>query len=211
MAVDPSEECKCAICQDIMTDPVITPCRHEFCRECLLQGLTVNAKCPICRVSLTAKQVSGNRKRQKVIDATLFPCRNAGCAVRLPLAKLLQHEASCPAGKTPHKAATNLPRAPPASLINRSTFSCPFCSAATHLTCKQLVEHVTSSHAATRRHSGVCPICAAMPWGDPNYKSQDLPSHMQTRHKFEYDTYTDFEKTDDDLLQEVLQKSLEDQ
>ena len=68
-----------------------------------------------------------------------------------------------------------------------------------------LLKHFESKH---RRAPGVCPICAVMPWGDANYVSQDLYGHMKLRHKFDYDTYTDFAEQEEAMLRKVMEDSL---
>jgi len=35
----------------------------------------------------------------------------------------------------------------------------------------------------------VCPVCAAMPWGNPLQTSINFLQHLNLRHKFEYETY----------------------
>uniref|UniRef100_A0A3P9C1E3 E3 ubiquitin-protein ligase TRIM21-like n=1 Tax=Maylandia zebra TaxID=106582 RepID=A0A3P9C1E3_9CICH len=44
----------CSICLDVFTDPVSTPCGHNFCKNCITQHWNTNGrhKCPMCnRVS----------------------------------------------------------------------------------------------------------------------------------------------------------------
>ena len=56
----------------------------------------------------------------------------------------------------------------------------------------------------------VCPICASMPWGDSSYRSANLLQHVQMRHQFDYDTTTSFGQSEEDVLAEVLTRSLEE-
>ncbi|XP_048034529.1 E3 ubiquitin-protein ligase TRIM39-like isoform X6 [Megalobrama amblycephala] len=46
-----NEELQCSICLEVFTDPVTTPCGHNFCRTCLSKSWT-NRKigfCPLCK------------------------------------------------------------------------------------------------------------------------------------------------------------------
>jgi Drought induced 19 protein (Di19), zinc-binding len=70
---------------------------------------------------------------------------------------------------------------------------------------KGLLEHVGKKH---KSKAGVCPICVSQPYGDPNYVSQNLFSHMNQRHQYDLDTYTDYDLDDDAILQQVLQASM---
>ena len=53
----------CVICLQKMKDKVITPCNHQFCRECILQWILKKNNCPICRRFLTVKSVTGRLTR----------------------------------------------------------------------------------------------------------------------------------------------------
>ncbi|XP_045902249.1 E3 ubiquitin-protein ligase TRIM39-like [Micropterus dolomieu] len=41
----------CSICLDVFTDPVSTPCGHNFCKNCIRQNwtVTVQCQCPMCK------------------------------------------------------------------------------------------------------------------------------------------------------------------
>uniref|UniRef100_A0A668A0W9 Uncharacterized protein n=1 Tax=Myripristis murdjan TaxID=586833 RepID=A0A668A0W9_9TELE len=41
----------CSICLDVFTDPVTTPCGHNFCKTCITQHWDVNTlcQCPMCK------------------------------------------------------------------------------------------------------------------------------------------------------------------
>ncbi|XP_056305494.1 bloodthirsty-related gene family, member 32 [Danio aesculapii] len=46
-----NEELQCSICLDVFTDPVTTPCGHNFCRTCLNKCWTITHTCccPLCK------------------------------------------------------------------------------------------------------------------------------------------------------------------
>ncbi|MEQ2253875.1 hypothetical protein ILYODFUR_037044, partial [Ilyodon furcidens] len=47
----------CSICLDVFTDPVSTPCGHNFCQTCITQHWDVNVhyKCPLCKEHFTSR------------------------------------------------------------------------------------------------------------------------------------------------------------
>lgn len=44
---------ECPICIDTLTSPVITHCKHIFCGGCIRKVVQTQAKCPMCRASLS--------------------------------------------------------------------------------------------------------------------------------------------------------------
>nr|XP_009289874.1 bloodthirsty-related gene family, member 16 isoform X2 [Danio rerio] len=57
-----SEELQCSICLDAFTDPVSTPCGHNFCKSCLNQywNNSQTYNCPLC------KETFNNRPELKI-------------------------------------------------------------------------------------------------------------------------------------------------
>ncbi|XP_041668912.1 E3 ubiquitin-protein ligase TRIM47-like [Cheilinus undulatus] len=47
----------CAICLDVFTDPVSTPCGHNFCKTCITShwGSDVQVRCPLCKKTFPTK------------------------------------------------------------------------------------------------------------------------------------------------------------
>ncbi|XP_042569811.1 E3 ubiquitin-protein ligase TRIM39-like [Cyprinus carpio] len=52
-----NEELQCSICLDVFTDPVTTPCGHNFCRTCLIKCWTNTQTCfcPLCKEQFNKK------------------------------------------------------------------------------------------------------------------------------------------------------------
>ncbi|XP_036931285.1 tripartite motif containing 35-28 [Acanthopagrus latus] len=51
----------CPVCQGIFRDPVLLPCTHSFCRECLESSMKFNKRCPLCRKDFEEGLVIANR------------------------------------------------------------------------------------------------------------------------------------------------------
>ncbi|KAJ7413361.1 Protein snail Sna [Willisornis vidua] len=107
------------------------------------------------------------------------------------LSKMRSHAASCSKYQNyimeGVKAVTKEPLHSTRNFPNRFTFPCPYCSER-NFDQEGLVEHCKALHSMDAKQV-VCPICASMPWGDPNYRSANFMEHLQRRHRFSYDTF----------------------
>jgi len=72
------------------------------------------------------------------------------------------------------------------------SYACPLCEDGfrhTFTSVEGFTRHVITEHG-TSRSSAVCPICAAMPWGRPDYVCQNIVAHVSLRHRFAYEDFT---------------------
>ncbi|XP_054613424.1 E3 ubiquitin-protein ligase KCMF1 [Dunckerocampus dactyliophorus] len=67
------------------------------------------------------------------------------------------------------------------SVEQPQAFTCPYCGKM-GFTETSLQEHVTSEHAETSTEV-ICPICAALPGGDPNHVTDDFTAHLTLEHR----------------------------
>ncbi|NXM65658.1 RN114 ligase, partial [Serilophus lunatus] len=189
-----------------------------FCTLCLQECLKPpRPLCGVCRRALSA----GSRALdlERLIETTETTCH--GCNKKMLLSKMRSHAASCSKYQNyimeGVKAVTKEPLHSTRSFPNRFTFPCPYCSEK-NFDQEGLVEHCKALHSMDAKQV-VCPICASMPWGDPNYRSANFMEHLQRRHRFSYDTFVvgflslcsqDYDADEDDMMAQVLMRSLRD-
>ncbi|XP_014663773.1 PREDICTED: RING finger protein 166-like [Priapulus caudatus] len=210
--VDCLDTLTCAICLEIFEKPMVISCGHMFCNSCLNAYESMpDAQCPLCRSNFSP----GRRKKacdvEKEISGSKSMC--SGCSKKMSVSKLRSHHSSC---SKLAKVARSLKFSPvartsqpvPSDVPNRATFKCPFCGLM-NLDLQGLTKHCNDKHSKNYSQV-VCPICAAMPWGDPSLKSSNFIQHLNSRHRFEYDTYVDFSIDDEEALKAAIAASLKD-
>ncbi|KAK3567684.1 hypothetical protein QTP86_021611 [Hemibagrus guttatus] len=65
------EQLQCSICLDVFTDPVTTPCGHNFCKSCITQcwEKSQHCHCPLCKEKFTKKpELKINTTLREVAD-----------------------------------------------------------------------------------------------------------------------------------------------
>ncbi|XP_076469910.1 E3 ubiquitin-protein ligase RNF166-like [Babylonia areolata] len=204
----------CAVCMDIFANPTRIACGHGhvFCADCLngLQPVDRQFLCPHCRTPFNPRQSVEARDIEVLMMSSYCQCKT--CGVQMTAHALRKHMETC--GVTDRvdfkfKPIKQTSQPVPQPGPNRSTFRCPYCQQA-NLDCKAMIEHCNSLH----RHDPsqvVCPICTSMPWGDPTLRSTNFLQHLNTRHKFEYETYVDYDQDDEAMLRAALEASLKNQ
>ncbi|XP_070823542.1 tripartite motif containing 35-28 [Chaetodon trifascialis] len=65
------QDLTCPVCQGIFRDPVLLPCTHSFCRECLQRSLQYKRTCPLCRKAFEEGQDISNRALRDACDTFL--------------------------------------------------------------------------------------------------------------------------------------------
>uniref|UniRef100_A0A3B5LDL1 RING-type domain-containing protein n=1 Tax=Xiphophorus couchianus TaxID=32473 RepID=A0A3B5LDL1_9TELE len=76
----PEKQLQCSICQQVLTDPVTTPCGHNFCRVCIgqLWDSSDVCQCPACskttrrKLTLTKEQPNLTERGARLKTVTTF-------------------------------------------------------------------------------------------------------------------------------------------
>ncbi|XP_067285683.1 RING finger protein 151 [Pseudorasbora parva] len=94
----PDDDLICVICRAVLRCPVRLKCNHVFCKECILQWMKRQVKCPCCRQPIDQNQMLVLFKLSKSIGRLSVKCRNAqqGCRATFPLSNEYLHVSNCP-------------------------------------------------------------------------------------------------------------------
>jgi hypothetical protein len=189
---------RCSICQDIYQNPSKIGCQHCFCHKCITLAVKHSPHCPICRVVSTTATKDIDMERR--MASTKTTCR---CGEDFWVSEIREHSEVCQSARDheldttktdlfrPHRERRPGTAESNTNSPNRVTFQCPLCEKGSNLDCKGLLEHIESDHPG--QTAAQCPVCLAMPWSDPSYVCQDFQGHCRRRHRFEYESFVDFE------------------
>ena len=193
---------------------------HSFCEVCLKQWVSkfpmkTMAPCPVCREkfsALSSRKFKVDEQCEKKL--CVFVVDACPCKMAFRLSEYREHVATCAAHKELREAAAKAmeearrreeERTKSAAVAaatsstqistNRTTnvsYACPLCEDGfghTFSSVEGFTRHVITEHGSSRA-SAVCPICAAMPWGRPDYVCHNIVAHVSLRHRFAYEDFT---------------------
>ena len=174
------------------------------------------APCPVCRekFSVLSRKFKVDEQCEEKLCA--FIVKSCPCKTSFKLSEHREHVAKCEAHKEFRDAAAKAVKeakrreeerkksaaiAAATSTQNSTnrggsgtnvSYACPLCEDGfrhTFTSVEGFTRHVITEHG-TSRSSAVCPICAAMPWGRPDYVCQNIVAHVSLRHRFAYEDFT---------------------
>ncbi|CAH2303272.1 E3 ubiquitin- ligase RNF114 [Pelobates cultripes] len=207
--IDPMDRFMCPICLEVLETPIRVKCGHVFCSTCLHQCMKQkNPLCGVCRCPLIPGRKEAELERQ--METTETSCK--GCSRKMFISQLRAHAATCSKYENyvmeGIKSVTKEQPPNAKNVPNRFTFVCPYCKEH-NLDQDGLVDHCRKYHFSDPTPV-VCPICASMPWGDPNYRSANFMEHVHRRHRFSYDTFVDYNTDEESMMHDALVRSLMD-
>lgn len=62
----PTEDIRCPICVELISNPFVTPCGHTFCFACISTHLRTKSSCPSCGAYLVQEHIHPNFLLDKV-------------------------------------------------------------------------------------------------------------------------------------------------
>mmetsp|Transcript_46460 Transcript_46460/g.97634 ORF Transcript_46460/g.97634 Transcript_46460/m.97634 type:complete len:243 (+) Transcript_46460:191-919(+) len=102
------EDLICSICMALPTHPLITPCDHIFCIECIHQALEMSNQCPIDRKPCTIPQLKPLQGcLSRIWGSTQVKCGNhqGGCAWTGSIGDYANHLDQCTSARNETESA----------------------------------------------------------------------------------------------------------
>ncbi|XP_067902541.1 V(D)J recombination-activating protein 1 [Heterodontus francisci] len=83
----------CQVCEHLLADPVQSPCKHLFCRTCILKCTAVLGKyCPVCRFPCgPAEFISPVKSFINVLNSLVLKCPVTDCEKEVKLSEFSNH------------------------------------------------------------------------------------------------------------------------
>ncbi|KAH7142256.1 hypothetical protein DER46DRAFT_566466 [Fusarium sp. MPI-SDFR-AT-0072] len=87
----------CSICLSPMLTPLLTPCGHTFCSECLRRHLTCTNQCPLDRRPIRIRMTQCPQSIVESLDRLIVKCPNAGkgCSHSMKRDEVVTHVLRC--------------------------------------------------------------------------------------------------------------------
>ncbi|XP_045234168.2 E3 ubiquitin-protein ligase RNF125 isoform X1 [Macaca fascicularis] len=186
----------CAVCLEVLHQPVRTRCGHVFCRSCIATSLKNNKwTCPYCRAYLPSEGVPATdvAKRMKSEYKNCAECDTLVC-----LGEMRAHIRTCQKYIDKYGPLQELEE-------TAARCVCPFCQR--ELDEDSLLDHCITHHRSERRPV-FCPLCRLITDENPSSFSGSLIRHLQVSHTLFYDDFIDFNIIEEALIRRVLDRSL---
>jgi len=62
--IELNDDNNCIICYDIMTEPLLTPCGHIYCKYCIERCLEIKKECPMCKKEIKHNELITVKKKK---------------------------------------------------------------------------------------------------------------------------------------------------
>ncbi|KAM6458335.1 E3 ubiquitin-protein ligase RNF125 isoform 1-T1 [Liasis olivaceus] len=186
----------CAICLEVLDQPVRTRCGHIFCQSCIATCLRNNTwTCPYCRAYLPSEGIPATDiiKMMKNTHQNCTECKTQVC-----LSEMRAHLRTCDQYIEKYGPLQEV-------AYPETRYPCPFCQY--ELDENDLLDHFLTFHR-TERRPVYCPICRLLPGNSPSYYSRNFIRHLQLRHTFYYEDYIDINIVEEVLIERVLDRSI---
>lgn len=133
---DIDEEYVCSVGHGVLVDPVMAPCQHEFCEQCIAECLRHKKECPLCRRGLQPEDLHKAYKTTRMVSKLDIWCdnRGSGCAWAGKWVDLKEHLDQCELEivSCPHEGCAEAPMFRKQLMVHLSTcayksFECQHC------------------------------------------------------------------------------------